>query len=145
MHRQLLAGNHEVGEHDGGLDHPTAVHGTSGFDEPFMEEIRLDAVDHNLGAVGVFLAEVVGARRQCRHGLVAGKPSAGAHEVRRGVVALRESPADLGLDVLLAVHPVPAETLTQVDHGRRPRRAEQLVELDHRLGHGGKCRVPTHT
>ena len=84
-------------------------------------------------SVRVLLAEVVRARRE--HGLrfVAGVATAGAHEVRGGVVSLRQSLADVGLDVFLAVHAVPAEPSAQLDDRGRAVGSEQLVELDHRM------------
>ena len=43
VHRQLLAGHHQVGEHDGRLDHRPAVHLAGGVGEALVEEVRLDA------------------------------------------------------------------------------------------------------
>ena len=67
-----------------------------------------------------------------------------------GVVALRQAPADVGVDVLLAVHPVPPEALAQVDHRGGAVGPHERVELDHDSvrRHGRKSRVslaPSHT
>ena len=59
-------------------------------------------------------------------------------------MALRQTPADLGLDVLLAVHPVASEALAEIDDRRGAVGAQQLVELDNGVGHGGKVSRTRH-
>ena len=47
VQRQLLARDHEVGEHDGRLDDLPTVDLPGRFDETLMEEERLDALDED--------------------------------------------------------------------------------------------------
>jgi hypothetical protein len=135
VQRELLARNHEVGEHDGRLDHLPPVDVPRRFDEALVEKERLDALDERPGAVGVLFAEVVGAGSEHGDRFTGPVHAPRLQIVEDGVVALGEAFADLGAALVLRrVHPVPAETLAQPHHalgvGVREERGEQDVLVE---------------
>ena len=87
-------------------------------------------------AVGVALAEVVGAHGQRARGLVASEATAGAHVVGRRVDALGELGREFGVAPLDDVQPVGAEALAELDHGIGVSRSHQRVEHESLRGHG---------
>jgi hypothetical protein len=101
------------------------------FDEPFVEEERLDALDQRLGAVRVLLAEVVGAGGEHGDGLTGPAHAARFQIIEDGVVALGEAFSNFGTALVLrGVHPVAAETLAEPHHAFGVGVREQRIEED---------------
>lgn len=149
VHRQLLARQEQVGVDDGRLDHGPAVQALGRRPQARVVAERLDAGCEHIVAVGVRLAEVVGARRPPTGRLVgAAEPAAGAHEVHRRFVALRQFGSEAGVESLVGVLAVGAEVMPERDQLRRPGVVEKGVEdVDHTdilLASRSRCGTTTY-
>ena len=114
----------------------TAVDRPRAGEEALVEQEGLDP--RRLGAVvGVGGAEVVGARGEHSGILAPAEAAAGAHEVRRRVVALGDLGSEgLGGRHVLGVGQVAPEALAEPEHGVGLGGREQRVEDLEGGGHG---------